>query len=212
MTAGSFRPTADFVTFSAAYGLLLNFACVEMRKYSDDLPMTKIKTGLPKIKMAIGAVEYPQIQSIYQQLHNYPVGDTGKERADETKGNKYNITPVRRTFLSDIDACIAVDCDADFEGKLRRGIKGETDRKYGLPFLGDNNFLIDRFDIKEKAEDAYWYSRITKDDGEGIKDRITRLTVTIDREDMSKTKSDLFAPLAEKSTEIPLDAWVEVGY
>jgi CRISPR-associated protein Cas5t len=32
-TAGSYRPTAEFITPSAAYGLLLNVAGIEMREY-----------------------------------------------------------------------------------------------------------------------------------------------------------------------------------
>ena len=90
--------------------------------------------------------------------------------------------------------------------------KGKNQRKYGLPFLGDSNFLVDRLDKVDSAEKAYWYIRIKGEDGAFLKERITRMTITIDRADMSKTRSDLFAPVAEPAKEIPQKAWVEVGY
>ena len=52
-TAGSFRPTADFITPSAAYGLLLNVAGIEMREVSDKHAMTLIRTGLPRFRCLI---------------------------------------------------------------------------------------------------------------------------------------------------------------
>ena len=45
---GSFRPTAPFITPSAAYGLLLNLAGIEMREDDGKSAMTLIKkSGLP---------------------------------------------------------------------------------------------------------------------------------------------------------------------
>lgn len=209
-TAGSFRPTADFITFSAAYGLILNVAGIEMREYEDKLPMTLIKKDLPKFRMALGALKIPWKQSVYQQLHNYPVGSTGKERAHLTKGSKYNITPVRRSFLSGLEAYICMDGDEGLEIQVKDGLNGDLERKYGLPFLGDNNFLIDRLEPVAKHEKAFWYKRIGVDEEGGLKENITRLTISIDRADMSKTRSELFRPTL--SDEIPEDAWQEVGY
>ncbi|MFV9692159.1 MAG: hypothetical protein ACNY01_14540 [Desulfobacteria bacterium] len=45
-----------------------------------------------------------------------------------------------------------------------------------------------------------------------LKERITRLMISIDRSDMSKTKTALFAPTRERTKEIPTKAWVNVGY
>ncbi len=121
-TAGWYRPTATFLTPSAAYGLVLNLAGIESRlregEYSHDgkTPTTLTKTGLPTVEMAIGVPEFiirrgqvipfelknpfPRVQTVFQQLHNYPVGTSGAERAESTKGSKYNIAPVRREYLS----------------------------------------------------------------------------------------------------------------
>jgi CRISPR-associated protein Cas5t len=212
MTTGSFRPTAEFITPSAAYGLLLNIAGIEMRSEESTLPMTLIKSGLPKIRVALAALEFPCLHSVYQQLHNYPVGSTGKEDADRTKGCKYNIAPVRRSFLSDIHAYICMDGDQEVESMVEQGMTGKSSRSYGLPFLGDNSFSIDKLSLVKDIKDAYWYTQITSDDDCGLKEHVTRLTIAIDREDMSKTRSGLFAPQDQASSSIPKDAWVEVGY
>ncbi len=211
-TGGSFRPTAGFITPSAAYGLLLNVAGIEMRRDEGDSPMTLIRAGLPSAKLAIGALEWPERHGIFQQLHNYPVGAAGKEHAADTMGNKYNIVPVRREFLSNVKAYIRMDGNPDLETWVREGIAGNRPRAYGLPFLGDNNFLIDRLEPEESPGPAYWFEKMEDDNRDEIRDRITRVTVTIDRADMSLTTSALFAPTKEKAIEPPAGAWIEVHY
>ncbi|MGI6454164.1 MAG: CRISPR-associated protein Cas5 [bacterium] len=159
-TTGSFRPTADFITPSAAYGLLLNLAGIEMRAIDPKQVMTVIQSDLPKVRMALGAVPdekvdaviFPLHHTIYQQLHNYPIGASGKDHAVNTKGNKYNITPVRRSFLSDIKAYICIDGNSDLEGKVISGLQGDIIHDYGLPFLGDNNFLLDKIELVENRK------------------------------------------------------------
>ncbi|HOL96792.1 MAG TPA: CRISPR-associated protein Cas5 [bacterium] len=213
-SAGSFRPTADFITPSAAYGLLLNIAGIEMREYSDQHVMTLIRQeqNLPSFRLALGAITFPRKHSVYQQLHNYPVGSSGIAHAWRAKGNKYNITPVRRSFLSDIRAYICISGNQDFEGQVVDGLERKTNRAYGLPFLGDNNFLPDRIESVEKWEAAHWYIPILQDTDHGLYKRITRMTIQIDRADLSRTKTALFAPTNEATREIPDEAWVEVGY
>jgi CRISPR-associated protein Cas5t len=216
-TAGSFRPTAGFITPSAAYGLLLNLAGVEMRQDDGKSPMTLIKTGLPKFRIALGSPDdgrgkaaIPNRQTIYQQLHNYPVGESAKERAESTKGNKYNIVPVRRALLSDVRAFIAIDSDKSFIAQIEAGLSGETSRRYGLPFLGDNSFMPDIIRSISNPT-AFWWTRVRE--GE-LGDNVSRLTISIDRAEMTKTRSDLFAPgdVAKSANDIPAAAWVDVGY
>lgn len=101
------------------------------------------------------------------------------------------------------------------ETMLRDGLKGASRREYGLPFLGDNSFLPDRLDeiAPEKAV-AYWYCRIDGDTDldSVVENQISRFTVTVDREDMTNTVTDLFAPLNVPTADIPRKAWVEVVY
>lgn len=212
-TAGSFRPTAGFITPSAAYGLLLNVAGVEMRYDDGKAIATMIRSGLPAVEIALAAIDnLPEQQSLFQQLHNYPVGLSGKDHKPATKGNKYNIIPVRRSFLSDIHAYIAVRGNKELEGWIVDGLAGKRSRSYGLPFLGDNNFLIDRLETIDRPEPARWYEHISESSEEGMKKDITRLTITIDRINMARTRSALFAPTAQPVSQIPERAWVMVDY
>lgn len=234
-TAGWYRPTATFLTPSAAYGLLLNFAGIEMRLREEDpsyplkagVPATVIRSGLPRARIALGASAvklrrgrviplangeeaFPRVQTVYQQLHNYPVGASGGDRAKTTFGNKYNISPVRRELLVALRATIVLDASSDLESQVRRGIEGNSPTgRYGLPSLGDNAFLPDRIELLDVVPPAHWYERLTTD-GEMVRPRATRLTVWIDRIDMSRTRSDLYAPTSSPSTEIPSLAWTEI--
>ena len=95
-TAGWYRPTAGFLTPSAAYGLALNLAGEETRRDDGISAMTVTRFGLPPARIAIGADPdhpLPTVQALFQQLHNYPVGASGKERKDDAKGSKYTTPP-----------------------------------------------------------------------------------------------------------------------
>ncbi len=211
-TAGSFRPTAGFITPSAAYGLLLNIAGIESRRDDGQSPMTLTQKDLPHAKIALGALALPRVHSLYQQAHNYPVGNTGVEYAPCTKGSKYNITPVRREFLGDIRAYICLEDNPGLAERVRCGLHGEHHAsRYGLPFLGDNNFLIDILREEGERKPAQWYRRITEDDIQCTRPRTTRLTITIDRQNMANTTSALFFPCPEPQFDIPENAWVSVS-
>jgi CRISPR-associated protein Cas5t len=213
-TAGWYRPTAGFLTPSAAYGLALNLAGIETRRDDGLSAMTVTSFGLPRARIAVGADPdhpLPAVQTMFQQLHNYPVGVSGKEQRDDTKGNKYNITPVRREFLSGLFAVVALNFDPDeqeIEAQIRAGLAGESPRsgsRYGLPFLGDNAFLLDRIEILDESVPVVWYCRPDAEDG--VVSNSTRLTTWIDRRDMSRTRSAVYAPSSEASSEIPDAAW-----
>lgn len=218
---GSFRPTAPFMTPSAAYGLLLNLAGEEMRERNDDMEMTRIKSsGLPQIKVALGVPAcnkpydelFPKVQNLYQQLHNYPVGQTNKKHAINTKGNKYNITPVRRSFLSGLRVIACFDGYSDnLEKQIIGGLRGEGKRTYGLPFVGDNNFLPDRIEVLDEPWPTFWFTRV-KGSNQQRSEYVGRLTITIDRRISANTRSDLFYPIKEPDNDPPDDAWVDVNY
>jgi CRISPR-associated protein Cas5t len=213
-TAGSFRPSAPFLTYSAAYGLLLNLAGREMRAPDDGQSVTTwIAADLPRFELALGVYgALPTVQYVFQQLHNYPVGSTGKERKNITFGSKYNIVPTRRVVLHRLDALIAVRGDPDLEANILAGLRGERVR-YGLPFLGDNNFLPDRIAPVTINESARWL--VALDNGSAMDDvpeHGMRLTIAIDRIDMAKTQSQLFRVEASRKCTPPDGAWVEVGY
>jgi CRISPR-associated protein Cas5t len=211
--AGSYRPSAPFVTPSAAYGLLLNIAGRDTRLDDGKSSMTLTRPVLPPARIAIGVLARPGYQSLYQQLHNYPVGNTGKEREPDAHGNKYNIQPVRRELLSDIDALIAIDGNADLEEEIRSGLSlgsrhAPHGRRYGLPFLGDNNFLLSHLEETVIPLPAWWY--IHAGDEVRLDQNPARLTIWVDRAGMANTVTRTYILDTEQRTEPPEFAWTRV--
>jgi CRISPR-associated protein Cas5t len=84
---------------------------------------------------------------------------------------------------------------------------GELDsQRYGLPFAGDNNLLIDRIEFLSQPLQVHWYTRIRPDDPPHKGS--CRLTVGINRTDNSRTTTMLCAPLVEAQSIPPETAWV----
>lgn len=204
--AGVYRSTAPVMPPSTAYGLVLNLAGIEMRDYSN-LKTTEIRQDLPNLRIAVGIFREPQKSSAYQQLHSYPVGNSGKELAPLTKGAKFWITPVRREMLIGYDGVIGVQTDdATLLEKMESGLRGTGEREYGLPFAGDNNFLFDNIEIEhEQPEKVTWYVRHQPDDKQ-VKGSC-RLYVGINRTDNSKTTSAIFVPKENLTIPLPEHAW-----
>ncbi|WP_428261141.1 CRISPR-associated protein Cas5 [Haliangium sp.] len=213
LQAGVYRATSPVPPPSAAWGLLLNLAHIETR----DLAATRKQSALatlrradpPPLQLAIGAVRASDKGVLYQQLHSYPVGASGKELAKGTHGAKYWIAPVRRELLVDLDVVVgARSLDPDLLARVVDGLAGSLDQpRYGLPFAGDNNCLFDRIDVLDRPHEATWYSPVDPDDTE--RRDSCRLTVSIDRAEASATRAPLFAP-GPRAPEPPPEAWVWV--
>jgi CRISPR-associated protein Cas5t len=205
--AGVYRSTSPIMPPSAAFGLVLNLAGIEMRDSAPGMT-TLIRSDLPCINLAIGTVsaDESEVCTLYQQLHSYPVGASGKELKARTHGAKFWITPVRREFLVGLDMVIGVQAEKNLLERVKQGLLGQLDEsRYGFPFAGDNNFLFDQIDVISEPPLTRWYVQIQPDD---IPMRNSyRLTVGIDRADNSKTSSFLYAPIAEPSTAPPENAW-----
>lgn len=214
--AGYHRPTAEFVTPSAAYGLLLNLAGIESRYDDGAAVMTLTAPGLPTARLAIGMISEPQLQSLYQQLHNYPVSTGNPDREREARGNKYNIQPIRRAYLSNIDAYLCLDGNQTFEEQVRLGLVHGADyapagrQRYGLPFLGDNSFLLSSVVIDTEPLPAFWLRQVAR---EALVDatNLDQLTVWVDRADQTRTMTRYFSRDAVCQVEVPETAWTAVG-
>jgi len=207
LQAGVFRSTVPFIPPSAAYGLVLNLAGVETRSPHPSA-ITGTREDVPCLRIAVGQVGTPpEVSSLYQQLHTYPVGNSGKELKARTHGAKYWIVPVRRELLVGLRAVIGVESESDaLLEDVRRGLRGEgAARRYGLPFAGDNNLLFDRLEALEVPPETRWYARLAP--GEGSRKGSCRLTVGIDRADASRTTRVLMAPLELPTREPPESAW-----
>jgi len=207
LQAGVYRTTSPFLPPSAAYGLVLNLAGVETRAPGSSA-VTQVREDIPPLRIAIGAPgELPEVGSLYQQLHTYPVGNSGSERKERLHGAKYWIAPARRELLVGLDAVIGVESeDEALLAEVGRGLRGErTERRYGLPFAGDNNFLFDRIELLSAPPETRWYARL--EDAFGPRGGSCRLTVGIDRADASRTTTVLMAPTEEPTSEPPEAAW-----
>lgn len=206
--AGVYRATAPVMPPSAAFGLVLNLAGIEMRD-SQQGPTTLIRQDLPCLRLAIGTVPGTdsEVCSLYQQLHSYPVGDSGKDLKQRTHGSKYWIVPVRREFLVGLDIVLGIQTqETGLPEKVIQGLRGELNQlRYGLPFAGDNNFLFDRIDVLSSPPPVFWYVRMRS--GDPPLRGSYRLTVGINRADNSKTTSHLYAPIEEATNEPPELAW-----
>ena len=208
MQAGVYRATSPVIPPSAAWGLVLNLAGVETRG-EDDGTTTQIRADAPPLCLAIGAVHEPEVSSIYQQLHGYPVGSASKHLAPGTRGAKYHIAPVRREILVGFDCVLGVQAAEDgLLDQVARGLRGELNGpRYGLPFAGDNNLLFDRIDVVQSPPAARWYAPLDErqtERGAGS----CRLTVAIDRRDASRTDTRLFVPSSRPEPLPPESAWV----
>jgi len=223
--AGSYRQTSPFITPTGAYGLLLNLAGIESRLHDPKLVATAMRDDLPSAKVVIGMLREPTTSRLLQQLHNYPVGEHDKrwtEPKKRTHGSKYNIQPITRELLNGIEGYIGLDGNDDLEDSVRRGLarglsmlRTDGRPRYGIPFLGDNSLMVDV--IEEVAGDhqpmqpARWYCPLSKlPQSDGPRPGTCRMTTWIDRNNMSRTRSDLFAP-SDAALSIPEEAWVEVG-
>jgi CRISPR-associated protein Cas5t len=206
MQAGAFRATMPVMPPSAAHGLVLNLAGIETRGDTSRVS-TPIRPDVPCFEVAVGASRPAATASVLQQLHAYPVGSASRELAARTFGAKYHIAPVRREILVDCDFTIGVrGHSSELAERIRAGLVGTLRaRRYGLPFAGDNNFLLDRIDVLAQPDEVTWYERFAWEGG--VRVGSTRLTVGIDREDASRTTLLLFAPAATPSREPTAAAW-----
>lgn len=207
MQAGVYRATSPLIPPSAAWGLALNIAGIEARGPLEGVT-TLNRPDAPALRVAVGSMnERPEVATLYQQLHTYPVGNSGKELKERSFGAKYWIAPARRELLVGFDAVVGVEGDGELLQRVRDGLAGSlAGRRYGLLFAGDNNLLVDRVDVSDEPPTAWWYERM--EPGMTPRRGSCRLTVGIDREDNSRTTSAVYAPVAVPVAEPPAGAWV----
>ncbi|MEA5574690.1 hypothetical protein [Calothrix sp. UHCC 0171] len=167
------------------------------------------KVNLPKIEIAIAQISQPETAILAQQLHQYPVGASGKELAEKTYGSKYWIAPVKRQVLVGLDLVIGMRAEKWLCDRIIQGLNGELDEpRYGLPFAGDNNFLFDSIEPIDSPPMARWYFPLQQ--GERTIERgYCRLTLWIDRADSSKTLVEVFTPSAF-CLYPPNNSWIQL--
>jgi len=205
---GTFKPfqsvelhaTADFITYSAAYGLLLGLAGIDRHR----------KKEFIGAQIAIGQKHKPLRGRLLQQLHKMPAGSLSQEMLDRAKGNKPKIDIFRREHLFRLEGFIGLR-DEKLETLVRKGINEPSTLNYwGLPFMGDNNFFVERLDVRDKPAPCCWFYPY---DGKSLQvgKQLHYLTVWTDYETNVRSKGMLFALSEEKDLLNEDDkAWVRV--
>lgn len=192
---------------SAAWGFALNLAGIETRGGLDEV-VTSIRSDAPRLDVAVGVVHPGERSTLYQQLHGYPVGNSGKELQARAHGQKYWIAPAKRELLVGLVCVIGVRGPSSIIDRIPQGLSGVLDdERYGLPFAGDNQHLFSRIDVIDVDDRARWFVPVGR--GETPRES-TRLTTVIDRGDASRTKAPLFAPTPTRCI-CPPEAWTEIG-
>ena len=210
LRTGTYRDTMPIMPPSAAYGLILNLAGIEMRG-SFRKSITPIRSNLPHVKLAFGSVagSNSEISVILQNMHSYPIGQTGKERKIKTYGSKYWIEPTYREVIVNLNMILGVKADLELISQIRQELNGESDRPfYGFPFAEDNNFLFDRIDCLDKPLSTHWFVRSNSD--LELEPGAVSLTVEIDRQDPSQTKTLLFSATQNPSSSLPDSEWLSM--
>jgi CRISPR-associated protein Cas5t len=206
LQAGVYRGTYPILPPSAAWGLALNLAGIESRGTLDEV-VTPIRVDAPHLEIAVGSLHTAQRSTLYQQLHNYPVGSSGKELQARAHGQKYWIAPARRELLVGLRCVVGIRGDDEIIQRIPRGLAGSLDvERYGLPFAGDNQFMFSRIDVVDSMA-ARWFVPVRVGD---TPKESTRLTTNIDRGDASRTKAPMFAP-TPLPCACPIEAWVDIG-
>lgn len=167
---------------------------------------------IPSLKISVGEITPSYKSTIYQQLHTYPVGNASSLLAEGTKGAKYHILPTRREFLIDLNIVVGVQTEnVSISERIRDALNGKSVSRYGLPFAGDNNYLIDTIEYHENPKEvAIWYYPI-KDD-EIPESETCRLTTVIDRSQNQRTKAPVFAKTVDHSVASPEESWVLITH
>ncbi|HEU4733913.1 MAG TPA: CRISPR-associated protein Cas5 [Kofleriaceae bacterium] len=207
LQAGVYRGTFPVIPPSAAWGLVLNLAGVETRGPLSEV-VTPIRDDAPVLEIAVGLERPGQRSAVYQQLHSYPVGNSGTELRDRAKGNKFWIAPVHREILLGVVATVGARGPRALIDRVSRGLDSTLDvPRYGLPFAGDNQLLFSRIDASTTSPVARWFVPVV--DLASARET-TRLTTNIDRADASRTQAPLFEPTPEPAA-CPDQAWLRIG-
>ncbi len=210
LRAGTYRDTMPVMPPSTAYGLILNLAGIEMRGNLKN-SITPIRSDLPTIKLAFGRVAgtTSEVSVLLQNMHNYPVGTSGKERKAKAHGTKYWIEPTYREIIVNLDMMLGIQADPKLISRIHQGLNGKDDRpRYGLPFAGDNNFLFDLIECLEKALPTHWFVPIKS--SLDLEPGAISLTIELDRSNPSQTKSLLFSATKNAITFLPNSEWLSM--
>ena len=186
-------PTAEFITHSAAYGLLLGLAGID-RQHKQEFVGASIAIGIKR--------QLPKVGRTYQQLIQGERVLNDKQRWD------FKLRPFWREVLVGVEGYIGLN-HPELEDLVHKGVNTPSALSYwGIPFLGDNNFFVERIDTCEQPEPCLWLCPLANGLTPNNR-RLLYLTVWTDYADSTRSKSMLF--YQEKTdAEPPEAAWVTI--
>lgn len=222
------HPTANFITHSAAYGFLLGLGGIERRR-KQEFVGAKIALGVPysttqlkedrrrlASRPTIEVINMPRQGRAYRQLHKEPQSDkqTPPATRERAKGTKPAIDIFRRDFLYGLEGFIGLD-HIDLKNIVEQGINEPETLPYywGLPFMGDNNFFVERIDVVDEPQPCRWFCPF-EDNKSSQGERLYYLSVWTDYVDSATSKGRLFS-LKDGETkdgkhQPPAKAWVSI--
>lgn len=219
------HPTANFITHSAAYGFLLGLGGIERRRkhvieganLALGIPYSALQlleeSGTLDSRAANEMLDTPRQGRAYRQLHKEPQSDkqTSAETRERAKGTKPTIDIFRRDFLYGLKGYIGLD-HSDLENLVKQGInEPETLRYWGLPFMGDNNFFVERIEVVQEVQPCRWFCPF-ENNKSSRGDRLHYLSVWTDYENSVRSKSLLFSledsEQDDGNYQPPCKAWI----
>lgn len=205
---GGFRETSPVPTPSALYGLVLNLAGYEMRD-GGTLPQLELASGL---RVTQGpAHSFSPAQESPRQF--------ARRGSSEGLPRRQSLLThaARSEFLLGLRGVCLVRGDEELQEWLLEALEEPTQelesgqQRYGLPFLGDNNFFLEELaPLPEREESVQWLvdaKVVEPDDGE----RSLALTTWVDREETTGTRFQRFVCRPGRLREPLEEAWVSVG-
>jgi len=198
---GAFRPfknvefatTAEFITYSAAYGLLLGLAGREREQ----------KYEFEGARIALGCNRLPRVGRTFQQLIQ------GKRELTHT-GGEFNLRPFWRELVCDLEGWIGLDHTL-LERLVEKGVEEAATLDYwGVPFMGDNNLFVEKIEVNERAQPCRWFCPFT---GRRLPlgERLYYLSVWTDYQQNSRSASQLFALSPTRdSLKADDDCWITI--
>jgi hypothetical protein len=201
------RTTDPFINPVQGYHFILMLAGIDSREYLVDLPATSTKNGLPSFKLGIGQIKEPYKNTIASQLHSYNT-NSGREIKF---GQKNKIDCGKTEILIDIKALLVIDENSYVENRVRDFLKNGNlslqengSPRYGIPYLGDNNFVVDiikEIPIQNVTKEVRWYYKIDrKSMGNKEITPIYNFNLWINRNNPGKAITSLFS-LSEPSQD-----------
>ena len=194
ISTGNYRGTYPVLSPTTLYGLACNLAGIEMRKFDSGVGNNIIKDDLPELGIQVGYVTLPFISRLFEhstkEVQTSKSVNSIKEQllADHIKNHgdcvepddeivhrisRQFIKPKRSDYLSVLDFYVSITATYEITERIRRylsgvnvdPIMGTNNVRYGMPFIGSNNCMIEL--IKEVDSipeiDLFWLMNMNKD-------------------------------------------------